>query len=414
MPSSYVGLLRTRKPHQHSRVTSVELFFDLVFVFAVTRLSHSLLEHLTLLGALQTLMLMMAVWWVWIYTTWITNWLDPERISVRVMLFVLMVAGLILSGAVPGAFHQTGLVFAGAYVFMQVGRTLFMLWAVRGKARLARAFLRIACWLVASAVLWVAGGLAHDAGRMILWTGALVIELFAPAAAYWVPGLGRTPTGDWNVEGGHMAERCGLFVIIALGESILVTGATFADLPISPTTAAAFLAAVVGSIAMWGIYFDAAAEAAMARIAASDDPGRLARSAYTYIHLPIVAGIIVSAVADEMVLSHPGGRVGAPMAAVILGGPALYLLGAVLFKWCVWSVVSHRRLAGLAALAALIPAAGLTTPLGYAAAATAVLVAVAAWETVALRRETAKVEVSGPAGGERLRGSERYRPGPHR
>jgi low temperature requirement protein LtrA len=338
----------------------------------------------------QTLMLMMAVWWVWIYTTWITNWLDPERISVRVMLFVLMLAGLILSGAIPHAFDTTGLVFAGAYAFMQVGRTLYMLWAVRDEPRLHRSFVRIAVWLVTSSALWIAGGVAHDGMRMALWAGALAIELVGPAAAYWVPVLGRTPAGDWNVEGGHMAERCGLFVIIALGESILVTGATFADLPISASTIAAFLAALIGSIAMWWIYFDAAAEAATARIAEAEEPGRLARSAYTYIHLPIVAGIIVSAVADELVLKHPDGHVDAPTAAVILGGPALYLAGAALFKWNVWSVVSHRRIAGLVALAALIPLAGVMTALAYAASASAVLVSVAAWETVALRREEAR------------------------
>jgi low temperature requirement protein LtrA len=393
MASETRRLLRTRRAHEHSRVTSVELFFDLVFVFAVTRLSHALLEHLTPLGAVQTLMLMMAVWWVWIYTTWITNWLDPERISVRVMLFVLMLAGLILSGAIPHAFDATGLVFAAAYAFMQVGRTLFMLWAVRGEPRLTRAFVRILGWLVASAALWIAGGLAHDGTRMALWTGALAIELVGPAAAYWVPGLGRTSTGDWNVEGGHMAERCGLFVIIALGESILVTGATFADLPWSFAAIAAFLAALIGSIAMWWIYFDAAAEAATTRIAESDDPGRLARSAYTYLHLPIVAGIIVSAVADEIVLRRPDSHVSASTAAVILGGPALYLAGAALFKWNVWSVVSHRRIAGLAALAAMIPLAGVMTPLAYAAAASAVLVVVAAWETVALRREAVGLSV---------------------
>ena len=326
----------------------------------------------------------MAVWWVWIYTTWITNWLDPDRAEVRVLLFVLMLAGLLLSVSIPQAYDGLGLLFAGCYVAMQVGRTLFMLWAVRDDPPLLRNFRRVVCWLLASAVFWIAGGLAQDGARLALWGVALAIEYVAPAAGFWIPRLGRTPTGEWNVEGSHLAERCGLFVIIALGESILVTGATFGGLAWTPQTVAAFLVAFVGAVAMWWIYFSAAAEEARETIARSDDPGRMARSAYTYLHLPIVAGIIVAAVGDELVLKHPNGHMDAPTAMAILGGPALYLLGALLFKWNVWGELSHRRLAALAALAALIPLAPSMTPLAYAAAAAGVLVALAAWESMVL------------------------------
>src|SRR5919109_3588280 len=124
------NLLRARQAHEHSRVTFVELFFDLVFVFAVTQLSHLLLEHLSILGAVQTALLMMAVWWVWIFTSWVTNWLDPQRTPVRLMLFALMLAGLVLSMSIPEAFESRGIAFAAAYAFMQVGRSLFMLWAL--------------------------------------------------------------------------------------------------------------------------------------------------------------------------------------------------------------------------------------------------------------------------------------------
>ena len=127
--------LRARRGHEHNRVTFVELFFDLVFVFAVTQLSHGLLEHLTLLGALQTGLLMMAVWWAWIDTTWITNWLDPERPPVRLLLFALMLAGLVLSASIPKAFENRALPLALAYVLMQTGRNLFMLWALRASRR---------------------------------------------------------------------------------------------------------------------------------------------------------------------------------------------------------------------------------------------------------------------------------------
>ena len=131
MIGARVSHLRDRAGRDHARVTYVELFFDLVFVFAVTQLSHGLLAHMTLLGTIQTGLLMMAVWWVWIYTSWITNWLDPERPPVRLMLFALMLAGLVLSASIPEAFGERGAAFAAAYVFMQVGRSTFMLWALR-------------------------------------------------------------------------------------------------------------------------------------------------------------------------------------------------------------------------------------------------------------------------------------------
>ncbi len=138
------SLLRGRGRHDSGKVGMVELFFDLVFVFAVTQLSHSLLAHLSLGGALQVALLIVAVWWVWIFTSWITNWLDPETLPTRLGLFVLMVAGLLLSSSIPQAFGERGLLFAGAYVFMQVGRTAYSLWAVRGEpVNMTRNFQRI-------------------------------------------------------------------------------------------------------------------------------------------------------------------------------------------------------------------------------------------------------------------------------
>jgi low temperature requirement protein LtrA len=387
MPHS-VSLLRSRGSHDSGKVGMIELFFDLVFVFAVTQLSHSLLAHLSLAGALQATLLLVAVWWVWIFTSWVTNWLDPERTPVRLGLFVLMLAGLLLSVSIPKAFTERGLLFAGAYVFMQVGRTLFALWAVRTESRsLSRNFLRILVWMLFSGLFWIGGALLEGPQRLACWTLALVIELISPSLFFWVPGLGRSTLADWNVEGNHMAERCGLFVIIALGESLLVTGATFAELPFSAEGLAAFLVAVLGSIALWWIYFDTGAERAHHRIAQASDPGRQARLAYTYLHVLIIAGVIVSAVADELVLVHPGHASTAGIAAII-GGPLLYLLGNALFKW----VTSERilpplsHLIGLALLLGLWPLAQsqVFSALALGTLTTAVLLLVAAWETRAL------------------------------
>jgi low temperature requirement protein LtrA len=159
-------LLRQRGREDSARVGMVELFFDLVFVFAVTQLSHALLANLNVLGALRVALLLLAVWWVWIYTSWVTNFLDPERIPVRICLFVLMLAGLLLSSPIPEAFGARGLVFAGAYVFMQVGRTLFFLWALRGAPRnQVRNFQRVLVWLAVPGVFWIIGGFAASDAR---------------------------------------------------------------------------------------------------------------------------------------------------------------------------------------------------------------------------------------------------------
>lgn len=386
-------LLRQRGTADSNRVAMVELFFDLVFVFAVTQLSHTLLEQLTLQGALQTLLLFLAVWWLWIFTSWVTNWLDPDRTPVRVLLFALMLGGLLLSSSIPHAFAERGLMFGVVFATMQVGRTVFVAVTMRNRHRvLHENFVRIALWLMLSGALWIGGGLADGMTRAGLWVAAVAIEYLAPALYFYVPGMGRSSTIDWDVDGHHLAERCALFVIIALGESILVTGATFAGQDWSTSTITAFIAAFLGSVAMWWIYFDTGAERASHRIAHSDDPGRQARLAYTYLHLLIIAGIIVCAVADELALAHPDHFEGDGRAAMsaMIGGPMLYLLGVALFKW----VCNDRRgpplshCTGIVLLAALIPVAlaHLLSPLQLGIATTLILMIVATWETVAVRR----------------------------
>ncbi|AXQ31156.1 hypothetical protein D0B54_21845 [Solimonas sp. K1W22B-7] len=373
-------LLRTREGHESGRVGYIELFFDLVFVFAVTQLSHALIHHFSLAGALQTLVLMLAVWWVWIYTSWVTNWLDPERLPVRLALMVLMLLGLLLSATIPQAFEERGLLFAGAYVAMQVGRTLFFLWAVRGRPGMVANFQRILVWLAASGLLWIGGGLAGHGERLAWWALALALEYAGPSLGFRVPGLGRSSTADWDVAGGHLAERCALFIIIALGESILVTGATVAGMEWNGITLAAFAVSFVGSLTMWWLYFDAAAETGSHTIAHAQDPGRVARLAYTYIHLLPVAGIILSAVADELVLKHPLGHTEPGVAAVILGSTALYLLGTYLFRCAIARRTQQVPLLAVIALLLLGPVATSMPPLALSAAGTLVLLGVAGWD----------------------------------
>lgn len=376
------GLLRARDGG-HARVGFVELFFDLVFVFAVTQLSHTLIAHPTLEGLGRTTLLMMAVWWAWMYTTWATNWLDVEHRLVRGVLFALMAAGVVMAAAVPEAFAEHGLAFGAAYAFIQVARSAFVVWAVRKDETLYRNFLRILAWLAVAGCLWVAGGLSDDpAQRLVLWCIALGIEYVGPAARFWVPVMGASRVEDWTVEGGHIAERCGLFIIIALGESILVTGATFAGLEWSLPVVSAFASAFVAAVAMWWIYFAANAEAASEEISKSTDPGRIARQAYTYVHIVLVAGIIVTAVADEWTLAHPTGHTDVKTAVAVLGGPALFLLGSLLFKLSIWKRWALSRLVGLGLLGALATVALKVEPVTLSWLATGVLLVVAVWETL--------------------------------
>ena len=229
---------------------------------------------------------------------------------------------------------------------------------------------------------------------MLLWAVALGIEYVSPAVRFWIPKYGASEMADWVVEGGHMAERCAGFIIIALGESIVVTGATFAELSWTFETVAAFASAFIGSLAMWWIYFHKGAEAGSEQISRSSEPGRLARLAYTYLHMPIVAGIIVTAVADELVLKHPGGHSGVETVLSAIGGPLLFLIGTILFKHTIRGFLQLSHGVGIIALGVLGWFAGELSPLMLSILTTAIMIIVAAWESVSLRSGAAESEKS--------------------
>ncbi len=381
-------MLRQRAPHGHHRVTAVELFFDLVFVFAVTQISHTLLKDFSPLGVLRVTLLFLAVWWAWIYTSWVTNWLDPDRTAVRILLFFLMLCGLVVSTSLPGAFGGQGLAFALAFVALQAGRSAVTLWLLPASEQGMRMNLaRILIWMCGSGVFWIAGGILVDPhARLVLWVIAVAIEYCGPVSRFFVPSLGASTIDDWNVEGGHMAERCAGFIIIALGESVLMTGATFADLAWTGETIAAFAVTFVGSIAMWWIYFHKGAEAGAERISSATDPGRIARLAYTYYHMPMVAGIIVAAVANELVLTHPAGHSEPKTVLCVVGGMWLFLFGTILFKQAIHGRWQLSHLVGLALLLVLAAAGALLSPLWLTVLATLIMVIVAIWEALSLRR----------------------------
>jgi low temperature requirement protein LtrA len=372
--------LRPRTDGASQPITSVELFFDLVYVFAVTQLSHLILGDLSIGGVARAAFLLLVVWWAWIYTTWMVNWFDPSSPAVRGVLTGVMLASLLMAAALPEALTSHGVLFAAGYVTLQVGRNL------AGAALLPRGhplrdvFERLVAWSVASGVLWLAGSALDGDRRLLLWIPALAIDLAAPAAGYWLPGRGRAATTDYDIEGGHFAERCQGFIIIALGESVVVTGATAADAGLTATVVLCLVVAFLETAALWWLYFGAAAEHSRAVMTASDDPGRLARDAYTYGHLPIVAGIIAAAVGDDLLIAHPHEALHGVGLAMVLGGPALYLLGESLFRWRMTASANPKRLAVATLLVVLALAGGHVSALLLSAVVAALLAVLALWE----------------------------------
>jgi low temperature requirement protein LtrA len=374
------------------RVTNIELFFDLVYVFAVTQMSHHLLAEPTVEGALQTALLLALVWWAWVYTTWATNWLDARRIPVRLMLIVLMLISLVLSAALPEAFGSRGLIVAGAYVLMQVGRSAFVAIAGRGQ-RVDRIFTRVTLWAVASGCVWIAGAFVGGHARELVWLAALGVDLLADSIGFYTPGMGRTTSAEWTIAGGHFAERCQAFIIIALGESIVVIGqALSVREQVTAAAVAAFVTAFTGSVALWWIYFDRSAEEGAQIIAGSADPGRLANTAYHLIHPVMVAGIIVTASADQEVLNHPAAVGRMSTSWLVIGGAVLFLAGHVLFKRVIWGVISWPRVAAIAVLLLLMLLAPHVTALTLNIVVVLVLVAVAAGDRVYGRQAAATPE----------------------
>jgi low temperature requirement protein LtrA len=220
---------RIRGEEEHA--APLELFYDLVFVFAITQVSQLLLDDLSWAGAGHALLALLVVWWAWDYTTWVTSEVDPDPIPVRLLLLAMMLASLAMAVAVPEAFGQHGLLFACSYVAIKVGRLLFLTFDTSGagSSRPGRAG-RLLIWFVASGVLWIAGGLAEGTARTWLWIVAIAIDLAGPVVMYWLPGRRRLPYDAWAVKTLHLTERFELFMIIAFGETIVLTGATTSEL----------------------------------------------------------------------------------------------------------------------------------------------------------------------------------------
>ena len=372
-------LLRKRDGH-HARVTFEELFFDLVYVFAVTQLSHELLHDLTLTGVVETLILWFAVWLGWQYTCWVTNWFNPETTRIRSLLFCVMLLGLIMASSIPGAFGEQGWIFALAYVAIQVGRTAYIVFVLGQNHPLAANYRRMLGWLVISAIFWIAGCFVEHEARMALWLIAVLCEYLSPMLGFALPGLGRSHTSDWTIEGGHLAERCQLFVIVALGETLLATGVSLSSTEEwSMPLLSALVATFVGTLAMWWLYFGTSSKDATETITHSTDSGRIG-AYFHYVHAILVAGIIATAVGNDLVMKHPGDRLKTAYVLILVAGPALYLTGSVIYKKVVYGVIPLSHVFGVLALLLAIPVGYIADLLEMGILTTVIMLMVSVWE----------------------------------
>jgi low temperature requirement protein LtrA len=340
----------------------MELFFDLVYVFAITQLSEFLFRSPTFRGALEGLILFAAVWWAWNYTAWATNWIDPEGIPGALLMIVLMGISLVMSAAIPDAFHGRGVSFAFAYVALQVVRSAFLVWAFPAGDRMRRNYAHLLAWSCIAGAIWIAGAFTHGDTKLVVWLVAIVVDLAAPMHGFRLPVAGATPMEDWTLAGSHLAERCQLVLMIALGESILRDGLTFSEHPGSPIVDASFIVGFLACAGLWGTYFlQFAQRGAEAIGTAATGAARVGRSGYAYAHAIMVAGVIVVAVAIRMTIDDPDGSSSLASALTMLGGPALFFAGLVVFKRAIGrgsvrpptiAIVVLALLGGVAALGA--------------------------------------------------------------
>jgi low temperature requirement protein LtrA len=356
------------------RVTPLELFFDLVFVLAITQCTALMAHHPTWDGLVQGLLVLGILWWAWVGYAWLTSVLDPEEGAVRLVMFGAMAALLIVSLAVPEAFGSLALVFALAYGAVRIAHIgLFMLASPEDDG-LRHSVLGLAASTAVAIVLLAVASLFDGLAQGALWALALFLDMAGP---YFFGSEG------WKLVPEHFAERHGLIVIIALGESIVAIGVGAAH-ELSLGIGAAAVLGVALSAALWWVYFDIVAIVSARRLAEAA-PGRvrneLARDSYSYIHFLMVAGTILVALGLKTTIGHFDGHLHAVPAFALLGGVAIYLLGLVAFRYRHIRTISRRKLVVAAVLLALVPVATELPAIAVLALANILLWALIAYET---------------------------------
>lgn len=368
------------RPREVARaVTPLELFFDLVYVFTVSQLAHHLLDNVDARGMAETLVLTLAVMYAWFMTVWTSNWLDADRQPVRLMLLSLMFASLVMSTSISGAFGDRAWLFVSGYLAIQIGRTVFAVFAFRGH-RLHAHFVNALAWEIGTAPIWIAGLVTGESAQLALWAVATLVTYGGVIAGHPLPGRRSPFSSDSQIYAEHLLERFRLFFLIALGETVLTLGNAFADRPLRADRLLVLAAAFTGSVALWWCYFHRAEEIGVRAVQERADPSRVvAVGNYTLILMLI--GIIAIAVGDELAIAEPNGSIDFAVAALVFGGPALFLVAQMVFMRSATGRVPRSR---SIACIVLLGLALLTAPLSLLAAviaSSAVLVGVAATDS---------------------------------
>ncbi|TDC26061.1 low temperature requirement protein A [Micromonospora sp. 15K316] len=368
---------------ESGRPLFVELFLDLVYVFALVSLTKTLTGNLSWTGTARTLVLLLAFALIWTLTTWAGGTSRLARPAVGAHIIGTAAAGLLLAAAAPRAFDDRGLLFAGTYVFFHLGSITYFLLVVRDTADPRRTG-RLAVWEAVAAVGWIFGAFTEGPARLGLWAAAVAVEYGAAALGWPVAGLGRSKSLEWQLGGGRVPERFRQFVVVAFGAAVLTTGTTFSRQEYTLHRGYALVVVFTIVVLMWRIYIYRAGELLTEAIARSADPGLLTRTA-AVCHLAMVAGIVGVAVTSDLVVVRPFGETPPSWAAVLLGGPALFLIGRGLLDFTVFGRVSRSRVVGLVLLAGIAPASSLLPPVLVALLAMLVLALIAAANLVATR-----------------------------
>ena len=378
--------METRSSDEH-QVTPLELFFDLVFVFAITQVTSLLVHNPTWGGVLHGMLVLAAIWWAWTTYAWLTSAIDVDEGGVRIAMLAATGAMLGVALAVPGAFGDDAVLFGAAYLLVRLLHFFLSAIVARDDPERRGVLLRFAPTAMLGASLILLAGFLEGRERIAAWVVALAIDYLGPT----VVGMGR----GWRVAPAHFAERHGLIILIALGESIIAIGVGAEFQLVTGVLVTAALGMVVVS-AFWWLYFDVAAIFARRRLmqATGVERARLARDAYSYLHLPMVAGIVLFALGLRTTLHHVGDALHTVPAIALCGGAALYLLAHSAFLFRTTGRVFRRRTLGAVVLLALIPAALTIPSLASLAMVSAVCSLVVAWE--AIRYRESRVQVRHP------------------
>jgi low temperature requirement protein LtrA len=358
---------------EDARVSPLELFFDLVFVLAITQCTALMADQPTWRGLVRGLLVLAVLWWAWVGYSWLTSVVDPEDDRVRIAIFGAMAGLLVVSLCVPQVFGDLGLMFAIAYGVVRTGQIALFVLASPDDPDLRRSVLGLAASSAVAVGLLVVASFLDGVAQGSLWALAILLDFGGPAL-FGAEG--------WKLVPGHFAERHGLIVIIALGESIVAIGAGATD--VTPAVAAAGALGVVLAATFWWAYFDVVAVAAERRLTAAPegrDRNELARDGYSFLHLPMVAGIVLVALGLKKTVADVTAPLPAEIAAALCGGTALYLAAHVAFRFRLTYTVNRERLAAAVLLAVLVPVGTLLPAWATVLMVTAVMVTIIGYET---------------------------------